>query len=692
MSELLLEIGSEEMPARFVRPALEAIRDLAGQELTRLGLGFGEIKSHGTPRRLCLVITGLAQRQADRKEVALGPPVKAAYDASGEPSKAALGFAKSQGIEVGQLETIDTDKGPRLGFTRHIPGLPASELFSELLPRLVTAIPFPKTMRWGDQKIRYARPIHWFLALLDGAVVPFALAGIHSGNLTYGHRFHAPEAITISDAADYVAKLRAAKVLVVRDERHQATEAEVAAAAGVAGGRLVADEGLLEEVTDLVEQPVACAGVFDREFLAVPRPVIISAMRGHQRYFALEDAAGNLLPAFVAVNNTRPKDLAVVSKGHERVLRARLADASFFVHEDTKRPLISRLEDLKQVTYHAKLGTSFDKVERCTKLTALVALWIDNSLIDKATRAARLAKCDLVTGMVGEFPELQGQVGADYARRDGEDPAVAAAIAEHYMPLGAGAALPAGMIGTVVGIADRIDTICGLFGVGQTPTGAADPFALRRAAIAVIRLITEKGLKLSLEATLDAALSGLSIWISLPETEVKAAILDFFAGRCAGLLAEQGVPGDVAEAVLAKGLDDLTATWAKALALAEMKQSADFAVLAAGLKRVVNILRKEAEQLPETPPSPELFSLDAERELWGAFGALRAEAAARFAAGEYLAFLQGLSALKAPIDKFFDDVMVMVDDVAVRKNRLALLNQIASEFRKLAEFGKLQLG
>ncbi|MFH1059087.1 MAG: glycine--tRNA ligase subunit beta, partial [Pseudomonadota bacterium] len=386
MSELLFEIGSEEMPARFVRPAMAAIRDLASQELTRLGLGFGEIDSHGTPRRLCLVITGLAPRQADRQEVALGPPVKAAYDASGEPSKAALGFAKSQGIEVGQLETIDTDKGPRLGFTRHIPGLPAGVVLGELLPRLVTAIPFPKTMRWGAEKIRYARPIHWFLALLDGAVVPFELAGIYSGDVSYGHRFHAPGPVAVTDAADYVAKLREACVLVVRAERHQATQAEVAAAAAAAGGALVPDEALLEEVTDLVEQPVACAGAFDREFLAVPRPVIISAMRGHQRYFALEDAAGNLLPAFVAVNNTRPKDLAVVSQGHERVLRARLADASFFVREDTKRPLISRLEDLKQVTYHAKLGTSFDKVERFTKLAVWLAGRLAPAEVDQVRR------------------------------------------------------------------------------------------------------------------------------------------------------------------------------------------------------------------------------------------------------------------------------------------------------------------
>ncbi|MBI4798267.1 MAG: glycine--tRNA ligase subunit beta [Desulfarculus sp.] len=691
MAELPFEIGSEEMPARFVAPAMAALSEIAGQELTRQGLAFEGLETFGTPRRLALVVRGLAPRQADRQEVALGPPVKAAYDASGQASKAALGFAKGQGIEVGQLEHIETDKGPRLGFTRHIPGRAAGEVLGELLPRLVTAIPFPKTMRWGGYKLRYARPIHWMLALLDGAVIPFELTDIQSGNLTYGHRFHAPGAVVVKDAADYLQKLAAGQVMAQREQRKLQVIQEVQAAAGQAGGRLLPDPGLIEEVTDLVELPVACCGTFDREFLEVPRAVIINAMRSHQRYFALEDAAGELLPAFVAVNNTKAVDPAVVTQGHQRVLRARLSDARFFLHEDMKRPLISRLEDLKQVTYHAKLGTSLDKVERCANL----AVWLAGKLlpaeVDKVRRAAQLAKCDLVTQMVGEFPDLQGQVGRDYAQRNGEDDGVALAILEHYLPTGAGGDLPTGMIGTIVGIADRLDTICGLFGVGQTPTGAADPYALRRAAIAIIRLVMEKGLKLSLGRCLDQALAGLGSWLARPAAEVKSEVTEFFATRLAGMLAEQGVPTDVAEAVLAAGLDDLGATQARALALAEMKKSQDFAALAAGLKRVMNILRKEAAQVPATPPDPARFAEDAERQLFEAFTALRAEAQARFAAGEYLAFLQGLSALKGPIDKFFDDVMVMVEDQAVRHNRLALLNQIASEFGKLAMFTHLQL-
>ncbi|CAO0822108.1 Glycine--tRNA ligase beta subunit [Desulfarculales bacterium] len=691
MAELLFEIGCEEMPARFVAPAMIALQDLASQELTRQGLGFASLVTYGTPRRLALVVTELAGYQADRQEVALGPPVKAAYDASGQASKAALGFAKSQGIEVGQLEHVETDKGPRLGFTRHIPGRPAAEVLSERLPRLTTAIPFPKTMRWGSYKVRFARPIHWFLALLDGQVVPFELADIKSGNLTYGHRFHSPQAFAIKDAADYLQKLEAGRVMVDRDKRKALAAREVEAAAALAGGRLVPDPELIEEVTDLVEMPVACCGSFDPEFLEVPRAVIVNAMHSHQRYFALEDAQGNLLPAFVAVNNTLAKDSAVVTQGHQRVLRARLSDARFFFKEDSKRSLISRLEDLKQVTYHAKLGTSLDKVERFTALAGWLANQLLPAEVDKVQQAARLAKCDLVTQMVGEFPDLQGQVGRDYAQRNGEDQSVAIAILEQYLPAGAGGKFPTGMIGTVVGIADRLDTICGLFGVGQTSTGATDPFALRRAVIAIIRLVLEKGLKLSLSSCLDQALTGLGAWLTRPAAEVKAEVTDFFATRLAGMLADQGVPTDVAEAVLAAGLDDLGATQARALALSEMKKSEDFAALAAGLKRVMNILRKEAGQMPKAPPDPTLFQEEAERQLFEAFQALSVEAQARFAAGEYLAFLQGLSTLKMPIDKFFDDVMVMVDDEAVRRNRLELLNQIASEFSKLAQFTLLQL-
>ena len=694
MAELLFEIGCEEMPARFVKPALLQLKDLARRELEREELldEGASLETLGTPRRLALVATGLKPRQDDRQEQVLGPPRKAAYDQEGKPTKAALGFARSQGVAVEDLEVFDTDKGPRVGFVKRLPGRPAPEVLAQILPRLVESLSFPKSMRWGSGQFRFARPIHWFLALLDGQVVPFELAGIASANLTYGHRFMSPDALEIAGAGEYRDKLEQAQVLVDRDHRRSLVEMEVETTAQVGGGRLVDDPGLLEEVTDLVEYPVACCGSFDPEFLEVPRPVIISAMRSHQRYFALEDGQGNLLPRFIAVNNTKPRDLSVVTRGHERVLRARLADARFFLEEDTKRPLAEYLEDLKDVTYHAKLGSSHDKVERFSELARFIAAQVLAGQEEAVVRAARLCKCDLVTEMVGEFPDLQGVVGREYALRSGEDPEVAQALAEHYLPAGADSPLPQGLIGTVVGIADRLDTICGLFGVGETPSGAADPYGLRRAALAVIRLVTEKDLALSLSQLLDQALAGLEPWLERPAAQVKDEVTAFFAARFQGLLTDQDrVPTDVAQAVLAAGLDDLKATRERARALAQVKDSPEFAPLAVGMKRCFNILRKEAGDVPEEPPQEELLAEPAEKELYRAFQGLAAEAQDRFEAGQYLDFLQGLSALKEPIDRFFDEVLVMAPDQKVRRNRLALLNQIAGMFHQVAEFSHLQL-
>lgn len=693
MADLLFEIGCEEMPARFVKPAMDQLAELARDMLTKQGLMTegGDLEVFGTPRRLAVAARGLKEKQDDKQEKALGPPLKAAYDAEGRPTKAALGFARGQGVEVSALTSFDTDKGPRAGFIKNIPGRPALEVLAEILPEMTAALRFPKTMRWGSEKFRFARPIHWFLAVLDGEVIPFELAGVKSGALTHGHRFMSPAAMEISGPAEYEQKLEEAHVIVDRRARKALVEMEVETTAQISGGKLVADPGLLEEITDLVELPVACCGSFDAEFLEVPRPVIISAMRSHQRYFALEDSEGDLKPNFIAVNNTKPRDLNQVTRGHERVLRARLADARFFLTEDCKRPLIDFLDDLKDVTYHAKLGSSFEKVERFTALAGFIAERIAPDLTEQVKRGAQLCKCDLVTEMVGEFPDLQGVVGREYALRGNEDPLAAEAVREHYMPAGADAPLPRGMAGVCVGLADRLDTICGLFGIGEIPTGAADPYGLRRAAIAIIRLITEKELDLSLGSLLDRALAELKPWLDRPAREVKDEVIAFFAARFQGLLAARGAPTDVAQAVLAAGLDDLKAVRARALALAQVKDSPEFASLAVGMKRCMNILRKEADQVPDAPPSPDIMTESAEKELYQAFQALAAEAQSRFEAGDYLAFLQGLSALKEPIDNFFDQVLVMDKDQAVRENRLALLNQIADMFRQVAEFTHLQL-
>ena len=715
MAELIFEIGCEEMPARFVAPAMEQLRKIAGDKLIQARLlerynedappksmegkdpgkvlANNDIKVFGTPRRLAVIVKGMKDRQEDKEETSLGPPIKAAYDNNGNPTKAALGFAKSQGVEVSALETVATEKGDRLAAVKMLPGRSAKEVLPDLIPSIVEALHFPKTMRWGSQSFRFARPIHWLLALLDGAVIPFEVAEIKSGNTTKGHRFLAPQAMEVGGADDYLDKLRGAYVLAERGERQEKVRGEVEAAAAQAGGLLVPDEPLMQENTDLVEWAAACCGSFDREFLEVPRAVIISAMREHQRYFALEDEAGKLMPNFIAVNNTQPKNMAVVRAGHQKVLRARLADARFFLTEDRKRPLIDYLEDLKQVTYHAKLGTSFDKVERFTALSGFLAGELNLSAEEKAQveRAARLAKCDLVTEMVGEFPTLQGVVGSEYAARDGEAPDVAAGIAGHYLPAGAESPLPEEMTGVLVGIADRLDSICGLFAADEKPSGAADPFALRRAAIAVIRLIIEKDLSLSLSRLLNQALTGLEPWMQAPAETVAKEVTAFFAARLSGILAEQGVPTDVSQAVLAVGLDDLKDTAARAKALAQAKETAEFATLAVGLKRVMNILKKEAAQVSEEAPAEAVMSEEAEKALYQAFTELESEAVELFAAGDYQGFLARVSALKDPIDKFFDDVMVMVEDEATRRNRLALLNLMGRLFNRFARFEYLQL-
>ncbi|MDR1396173.1 MAG: glycine--tRNA ligase subunit beta [Desulfarculales bacterium] len=693
MADLLFEIGCEEIPARFLRPAIAQLAEKAAAEFMAQSIKTGKIKTSATPRRICLIAHEVATRQEDRIEVALGPLVSAAFDANGAPSKAAEGFARGQGVDVHTLEKIDTDKGVRLGVRRHIRGRLSEQVLAEILPKLVLSLSWPKSMRWGQGKIRFARPLHWLLAILDEKIIKFELAGMMSGNLTYGHRFMAPAPITVSHPSEYESLLRQAQVIVDRASRKAETVAQIETAALTAGGRLMPDPDLLEEVTDLVELPVGGYGHFDKEFLQIPKPVIISAMRSHQRYFALEDKNGSLLPCFVMINNTRARDPQLVNHGHERVLRARLADAAFFVKEDTKHPLIERLPSLNQVTYHANLGSSRDKVERFTQLALFLGQRLDLGAreLQRLERACLLAKCDLVTGLVGEFPDLQGQVGEEYALRNGEDKEVAQAVREHYLPLSAGGDLPQGRLGALVGIADRLDTMSGCFALGLVPTGAADPYGLRRAAIAVIRIISEKPLLINLSQALEQAIDNLSPWNKENPEIIKNKIMEFIASRLTGILADDGVALDVSEAVIAAGMDDLSGLRAKAHALNAMKDSDEFSALAAGLKRVFNILRKNRQQPVASVVSADLLQEDAEKNLYREFLRLRDNALPKLAAGAYLEFLQELSALKDPIDNFFNQVMVMSDDERLRVNRMALLQEIADLFAKVAQFNNLQV-
>lgn len=687
MSELLFEIGCEEIPAGYIAPALEAMRERAAQALREARLGAGQMTTFATPRRLALAVEGLSARQEDVTIEKTGPPLSAARDGAGNWTKAAVGFARGQGVAVEELAVVSTPKGEYVCARKREEGRPAREVLPELLARLVGQIPFPKSMRWGaGSRLTFARPIHWLLAVLDGEPLRFELDGLKSGAVTYGHRFASPGPIEVHSAADYLAKLEAAKVIAGVERRRELCRERIAAAAREAGGSPLPDEELVEEVANLVEYPVAVCGRFDEEFLKVPREVVVTCMREHQRYFAVVDEAGRLLPAFVSVVNTPAEDMSLIRGGNERVLRARLADARFFFQEDTKRPLDSRLEDLKKVIFHSGLGTSFEKAERLSKLAGLLAGGLHPESREAAQRAALLSKCDLVSEMVGEFPTLQGVMGGIYARLSGESEEVAAAISEHYLPKGAHEAVPETPAGVLVSLADKLDNICGSFGLGLAPTGTADPYALRRQSLAVITLCWAKGLRLDLREYVRAALGLLSGKLKAAPEEVEAQVLEFFAGRLEGLLLAQGVSAGAVQASLAVFAGDCLETRERALALERLKGKEDFARLAVLFKRVANIVSggEAAEAV-----KPALFEKEEEGRLHEAIERVAPQVEAALSRRDYHAAALALATLKETVDNFFDAVMVMAEDPAVRANRLALLSRLYRLALGVADISKM---
>ena len=682
--DLFLEIGCEEIPAGFIPKALADMELLLKRELEGARLTFGEIVTLGTPRRLVLAVKALAERQPDAELTAMGPAKGVAYDAQGNPTKAAQGFARGQGVEVSALKLVATEKGEYLAAVKSEIGRETAELLTEMLPRLVATIPFKKSMRWSDLEVRFARPIHWIVALFDGTVVPFCFGNIDSGSVSRGHRFMANTTFPVRDLAQYLEECERHFVIPDPGQRKEIIRREVARVAKLAGGNVLPDEGLLEQVTFLVEYPSAVAGTFSPDFLAVPREVLITSMREHQRYFSLVDDAGKLLPGFITINNTLTEDPSVVVKGNERVLRARLSDARFFFEEDKKVPLESRVEALKSVVYQAKLGTSYEKMERFRSLAAYLTERINPAVVAKVQRAATLCKADLVTGMVGEFPEVQGIMGREYALHAGEDLEVANAIAEHYLPTQAGGELPASDIGAFVSLADKMDTICGCFSVGLIPTGSADPYALRRSALGIINIILEKGYRLRLNDFIAASLELLAAKASRPREEVQRDVLEFFRVRFVNLLADR-FPADAVDAVVALSFDDLVQASSKIAALSEFRKRDDFGPLAVAFKRVCNIVKDGVD----TPVAQDLFEDPAEEELYWALHAVSGQVAGAVASGDYLAALSEIATLKKGVDLFFEKVMVMSEDEKVRGNRLALLTGIARLFGQLADFARL---
>ncbi|MCM2358053.1 MAG: glycine--tRNA ligase subunit beta [Geobacteraceae bacterium] len=703
--ELFLEIGTEEIPAGFLPKAMADMAALIDKELKGARIGFGEVKTFATPRRLALVIREVSERQPDADIPITGPPKSVALNSQELLTNAGLGFFRNQGLNLQELNIdtntswsdvvlglgpnvhpkfVSTEKGEYLALVKKETGQPTAELLAEILPRLIGSIPFKKSMRWGDLDVRFARPIHWIVALFDGIVVPFAFGNIESGSISRGHRFMGNQPFPVRDFGHYLDECERHFVIPDQARRKEIILREIVRMAKTAGGHVLPDEELLEQVSYLVEYPSAVHGTFSADFLEVPREVLITSMRSHQRYFSIVDENDRLLPGFITINNTLTEDPSVVVKGNERVLRARLSDARFFFEEDKKVPLEKRVEALKLVVYQAKLGTSYEKMERFKALASALADSLNPAVQAKVERAAFLCKADLVTGMVGEFPEVQGVMGREYALLQGEDAEVAAAIADHYLPIQAGGELPGGDIGAFVSVADKLDTICGCFGVGLVPTGSADPYALRRAAIGIISIILAKGYRLSLAKYLDAALDLLRDKLTRPRAEVFADVQEFFKGRLVNLLSGE-FPSDAIDAAVSAGFDDLVDVKARIAALAEFKSRPDFEPLAVAFKRVCNIVREPvAAGIDE-----QLFQDDAERELFRAYRSVASTVAAKVAAADYLAALTGIATLRGGVDDFFDKVMVMAEDERVRTNRLALLQEIKGLFRGIADFAKI---
>ncbi|MBE9487507.1 MAG: glycine--tRNA ligase subunit beta [Chloroflexi bacterium] len=684
-AELFLELGTDAIAAGFIPRALNDMQRLLCQELETARIAFGEIRTFATPRRLTISIQNVARQQLRQELEITGPPARIAYDAEGKPTKAAEGFARTNGVSIDELKTIETAKGEYLYISKVIEGGKTAERLPEILPRVIGKISFKKSMRWRDLDIRFARPMHWIVATYGGEVVPFVFGDLQSGNLSRGHRFMAPDEFTVSGVEDYLVQAEKQHVIPQIEKRRQLIEEQLGVLAKQLGGQINPDEELLEEVGFLVETPQALAGSIEERFLQLPPELLITSMREHQRYFTLIDEQGKLLPHFITIANTHAKDPQVVVAGNERVLRARLADAMFFWQEDQKSKLEARLEPLKKVVYQAKLGTSYEKIERFTELASGLAQQLAPAAVELTRRAATLAKCDLETAMVYEFPELQGVMGREYALLEGEDPRIATAIYEHYLPTQAGGELPSDDIGAFVSLADKIDTICGCFSVGLIPTGTADPYALRRCAIGILAIILDRDYAVSIPDLVEKSVTLLEPKRQRPAAEIIADVIEFIRLRLVNMLTGQDYPQDVVDAVLSAAFGEPVDAVERVKALAELKGQEDFEPLAVAFKRVGHIIKGGLEQ----PVNETLFEAECEKNLFGELQQVQAEVAELVIERNYSSALKAIADLRAPIDVFFDGVMVMAEDESVRNNRLALLTSVAGLFRGIADFSRI---
>jgi len=683
--ELLLEIGTEEMPALLLPAAIDDLRKLAESELSAARLSYSNLRIGSTPRRLTLMVEGLADKQAEYVREVRGPRADKAFDAEGRPTKAVQGFVRSQGVSLDDLITREAGGHTYIFASIREQGQPTVQVLPEVLRRIITGMSFPRSMRWGYSEVRFIRPIRWIVALFDGEVIPLEIENVTSGDLTYGHRFLHPQAIKVKGIDEYIEKLRQAYVIVDVQERREWIWEQVTREAENQGGMVLKDEKLLEEVTFLVEYPTAFAGTFSSDYLSIPPEVLVTSMKEHQRYFPVVDNQGNLMPVFIGVRNGTNDNIQVVAEGNQRVLKARLDDAYFFYREDTKEPLESKVKLLDRVIYQARLGTIGEKARRLQNLSAFIARELGFEQIEQTDRAALLCKADLETNMVYEFPELQGIMGRNYALMDGEDPVVAQAIFEHYLPRFAGDELPVTPPGIALSLAEKFDNLVGNFAIGVRPTGSQDPYALRRQALGIVAMVLSSRLELDLDKVIRRSYREFTARLDLDEEETVSSVMDFIRLRLRGVLQDEGIPYDILDAVVNLDTSQLLLISERARALTGIKEQAYFEDLMVAFNRPFNLSRKEGGRIVR----PELFEDPAEQELYEATAKLNQELPGYLDRREYSAYCEKLASMRPYLDKFFERVMVMVEDDQIRENRLALLKQVVQIFLNFADFSKL---
>ncbi len=691
--KVLFEIGVEEVPARFMSGSLARLKEGMAASLKEARLEYESIRALGTPRRLAVLVDGLSECQADLSEEVKGPAKKAAYDQDGNPTRALLGFAKGQGVEVAELTVKTLGNGEYIFAKKEKQGRAAAEILPEILPALVDHLTFPKPMRWGDNEMRFVRPIRWLVALLDGEVIPIRIVNSKSSNVSRGHRFYGEREIVIPEPGDYIEKLRENYVIVDPEERRRMIWDQIQALAEANDAIVEEDEELLEEVVYLLEYPTVLMGSFEEKYLALPKEAVITPMREHQHYFPVLNQDGSLRPNFITVRNGLARNIDIVTAGNEKVLRARLADAEFFYQEDLKADLDANVKKLDAIIFHISLGSLGDKVARIQKLAAYLgnALGFDAEKQGALQRGAQLAKADLVSNMVYEFPELQGIMGEYYAKAAGIDPVIAQSIREHYLPRFAGDELPQTEAGRLISIADKMDSVTGFFAMGIEPTGSQDPYALRRQAMGIVQIILDAGLEVDLGALIDYAYGEIAAHYAVKADLVttKGHILAFIRQRVENVFAEMGFRYDIVNAAFHEGeasLSNICRIREKAQALADFRGNPEFAALMAGFTRVYNLGKKGAPGYDAA-----LLAEPAEQALVTAFETKREAIDAALAKDDFKAAFSAIAALRAPIDGFLTDIMVMTEDEALRNSRLGLLAAIAGKILDAADFTRIVL-